>query len=74
MGTKNPLNNSYSIPSLDVSLVRKDDDSWTYSGPAAYGPKAVRESGRGPYWWGDTDEKHVRDFITRATKLGYEIR
>lgn len=32
--------------------VWKDHEGWFFDGPASYGPRHVRRSGRGPYWCG----------------------
>lgn len=74
--------NHHDIPDLDVSLHRntseedtaEEDLSWYYRGPAAYGPKEVRTSGRGPYWMGSVSDAHANQLIRRAKKLGYTIK
>lgn len=55
------------IPQLDVTLLREKDGAF-YDGPATYGPREVRQSGRGPYWRGQITSAFARELIRRARK------
>lgn len=59
---------------LGRSTVWETVDGWRYDGPACNGPLHVRTSGRGPWWKGPTDAKHVKALVRNAKKAGIPVR
>jgi len=53
-----------------AGLTKSRQGEWHYSGPAGWGPKDVRRSGRGPYWEGPVTARFAATLISRAKKEG----
>lgn len=60
---------------INGALLRQDDNGeWNFDGPVAWGPKHVRESGRGPSWRGPISSDFAKDLIRRARKLEIDVK
>lgn len=54
------------------AAIWKESDGWHFDGPAGCGPRAVRYSGRGPYWRGSVSAAFAGAFMRAAKRLRAE--
>lgn len=62
-----------SLPDLDASILRLQDGTLTYNGPAGYGPRHARRRPRGPYWRGEVTPQFAALLMRKARKHGYRV-
>lgn len=58
---------------LLTAKLYRDGREWSFDGPAAFGPKHVRTSGRGPFWRGPVSGQFVSMLIKRARGAGVPV-